>query len=114
MNPCPECGALDNTCEARFHECLAKEFEDSAYGAVHHLTCVLQREQISAQILGEHISELATPEARRSPDLILSARRLGLRRVLTLKEQVSEDVGVHYNHGRPSSLNRLISSSVSV
>ena len=35
---CPTCGASDSACETRFHECLAREFEDPAYGAVHHLT----------------------------------------------------------------------------
>lgn len=35
---CDECGALDNTCEERFNGCLAKEFEDPAYGRVHNLT----------------------------------------------------------------------------
>jgi hypothetical protein len=35
---CPECGAPDNNCETRYHECLVKEFTDADYGAVHHLT----------------------------------------------------------------------------
>jgi len=39
---CPECGAAPDggeSCEERFHRCLALEFEDSAgYGAVHNLT----------------------------------------------------------------------------
>ncbi len=35
---CPECGALDNACETRFHEFLVKEFEEAGYGTVHHLT----------------------------------------------------------------------------
>lgn len=35
---CEECGAPDNACELRFHECLAWEFEDAAYGRVHNLT----------------------------------------------------------------------------
>jgi len=47
---CPECGAPDSACEARFHECLAKEFEEAAYGAVHHLT-------VAAYIL-QHSSKL--------------------------------------------------------
>jgi len=47
---CPECGAADNACETRFHECLAREFEDPAYGAVHHLT-------VSAYML-QHSSKL--------------------------------------------------------
>ena len=35
---CSECGAPDNSCEERFNECLAKEFEDARYGRVHNLT----------------------------------------------------------------------------
>lgn len=35
---CRDCGAADIACEARFHEFLALEFENAAYGAVHHLT----------------------------------------------------------------------------
>ena len=41
-NICPECGAAPapgESCEERFHRCLALEYEDWAgYGAVHHLT----------------------------------------------------------------------------
>lgn len=40
--PCPECGAAPaggESCEERFHRCLALEYEDWAgYGAVHNLT----------------------------------------------------------------------------
>jgi Family of unknown function (DUF5946) len=53
VNPCPECGAADSACETRFHECLAKEFEDPAYGTVHQLT-------VAAYML-QHSSKL-TPE----------------------------------------------------
>ena len=35
---CEECGAPGNSCEARFNDCLAREFEQPAYGKVHHLT----------------------------------------------------------------------------
>ena len=35
---CPECGAPAGECETRYHECLAKEFSEPGYGAVHHLT----------------------------------------------------------------------------
>ena len=35
---CPECGAPDNLCQARFDEFLALEFTDPGYGAVHNLT----------------------------------------------------------------------------
>ncbi len=47
---CSECGASGNQCEERFHACLAKEFEDIGYGAVHHLT-------VSAYML-QHSSKL--------------------------------------------------------
>lgn len=47
---CSECGASGNQCEERFHACLAKEFEDAGYGAVHHLT-------VSAYML-QHSSKL--------------------------------------------------------
>jgi len=50
---CPECGALDSVCEARFHECLAREFEDPAYGAVHHLTIAAYMLQHSSQLTRE-------------------------------------------------------------
>ncbi|HEX8993159.1 MAG TPA: DUF5946 family protein [Anaerolineales bacterium] len=47
---CTECGAPGNACEVRFHECLAREFEDPRYGSVHNLT-------VSAFML-QHSSEL--------------------------------------------------------
>jgi hypothetical protein len=50
---CPECGAPDNACEARFHECLALEFQDPGYGAVHHLTVIAYTLQHSSQLTRE-------------------------------------------------------------
>jgi len=50
---CPECGAKDSACEARFHECLAREFEDPAYGVVHHLTVIAYMLQHSSQLTRE-------------------------------------------------------------
>ena len=47
---CPECGAQDNACEARFHECLALEFSDAAYSAVHHLTVAAYMLQHSSKL----------------------------------------------------------------
>ena len=47
---CEECGAPGNECEARFNECLVKEFEDPGYGKVHNLT-------VSAYML-QHSSKL--------------------------------------------------------
>jgi len=53
LNPCPECGAADNACEARFQECLALEFSDAGYGAVHHLTVVAYMLQHSSKLTRE-------------------------------------------------------------
>jgi hypothetical protein len=50
---CPECGAPDVACEPRFHECLVKEFEDPAYGAVHHLTVATYMLQHSSKLTRE-------------------------------------------------------------
>jgi len=50
---CPECGALDDTCEARFHEFLALEFTDPNYGAVHHLTVSTYMIQHSSKLTRE-------------------------------------------------------------
>ena len=47
---CSECGAPDDACEARFDECLVKEFEYPRYGRVHNLT-------VSAYML-QHSSKL--------------------------------------------------------
>ena len=50
---CPECNAPDNGCEAHFHECLAREFEKTLYGSVHHLTVVAYMLQHSSQLTRE-------------------------------------------------------------
>jgi hypothetical protein len=47
---CPECGAPDNACETRFYECLALEFQNPSYGAVHHLTVIAYTLQHSSQL----------------------------------------------------------------
>ena len=47
---CPECGANGSLCKERFDECLALEFSNMRYGAVHHLT-------VSAYML-QHSSRL--------------------------------------------------------
>ena len=74
---CPECGAqniADTTCETRYHECLVKEFSDSGYGAVHHLT-------VAAYLL-QHSSKL-------SQEGWLETRRL-LREFLIEKKSPAE------------------------
>ena len=41
MEPCPSCGAvweIGQDCQQKFNECIALEFSDPAFGAVHHLT----------------------------------------------------------------------------
>ncbi len=50
---CPECGAPNSACEARFNECLALEFSDAAYGAVHHLTVAAYMVQHSSKLTRE-------------------------------------------------------------
>ncbi len=50
---CPECGAPDNDCETRYHECLVKEFTDADYGAVHHLTVAAYMLQHSSKLTKE-------------------------------------------------------------
>jgi hypothetical protein len=47
---CPECGAQDGACEARYHECLVKEFTDAGYGTVHHLTVAAYMLQHSSKL----------------------------------------------------------------
>ena len=84
----PECGAADDACEARFHECLAKEFEDAAYGTVHHLTVATYMFQHSSKLthegwlqecnlLKEFLVENKSPAfiRQQSKDLIDSGRR---------------------------------------
>lgn len=48
---CPECGGPD--CRSRFDECLALEFTDAGYGAVHHLTVTAYMLQHSSQLTRE-------------------------------------------------------------
>lgn len=53
MNNCPECGASDNLCHARFDEFLVLEFTDSGYGAVHNLTVATYMLQHSSKMSKE-------------------------------------------------------------
>lgn len=50
---CPECGAIDSLCKSRFDECLALEFSDLRYGAVHNLTVCAYMLQHSNQLSRE-------------------------------------------------------------
>lgn len=53
MMSCPECGALDILCQARFDEFLVLEFTDAGYGAVHHLTVAAYMVQHSSKMTRE-------------------------------------------------------------
>jgi hypothetical protein len=50
---CPECGAHDELCKARFDEFLVLEFTDMGYGAVHNLTVATYMLQHSSQLSRE-------------------------------------------------------------
>ncbi len=50
---CPECGAKNAGCQARFDEFLALEFTDAAFGAVHHLTVAAFMLQHSSRLTRE-------------------------------------------------------------
>jgi hypothetical protein len=50
---CPECGASDQLCQARFDEFLVLEFTDAGYGAVHHLTVAAFMVQHSSRMTRE-------------------------------------------------------------
>ena len=53
MKTCPECGAPETACDARYNECLALEFSDPGYGAVHHLTVATYMLQHSSKLTRE-------------------------------------------------------------
>ena len=50
---CPECGAADRLCQARFDDFLVLEFTDAAYGKVHHLTVATYMVQHSSRLTRE-------------------------------------------------------------
>ena len=53
-NPCPECGAPEALCQARFDEFLAREFTDpGGYGSVHNLTVAAYMVQHSSRLTRE-------------------------------------------------------------
>jgi hypothetical protein len=85
---CPECGAVDSLCKARFDEFLALEFSDMRYGAVHNLTVCAFMLQHSSQIskqgwlherelLREFIIENKPPDfvRKQNRDLVDSGKR---------------------------------------
>lgn len=85
---CPECGAPDTLCQARFDEFLVLEFTDAGYGAVHHLTVATFMVQHSSRmtregwmyerdLLREFLVEKKTPAAIRKQikDTVDSGKR---------------------------------------
>jgi hypothetical protein len=50
---CPECGAPDSACAARFDEFLVLEFTNADFGAVHHLTVAAYMLQHSSKLTCE-------------------------------------------------------------
>ena len=50
---CEECGAPGNSCEARFNDCLAREFEQPTFGKVHNLTVSTYMLQHSSRLTRE-------------------------------------------------------------
>lgn len=47
---CPECSAAASLCKSRFDKCLALEFSNLRYGAVHNLTVCAYMLQHSSQL----------------------------------------------------------------
>jgi hypothetical protein len=85
---CPECGAADNLCQARFDEFLVLEFTDPGYGTVHHLTVATYILQHSSkmtregwlherELLREFLVEKKPPEfiRKQNKDLVDSGKR---------------------------------------
>lgn len=83
---CPECGTM--YCRRRFNECLALEFSDMRYGAVHHLTVSAYMLQHSSRLtregwlherklLREFLVENKSPSfiRKQNRDLVDSGRR---------------------------------------
>ncbi len=88
MNRCPECGALDSLCQARFDEFLVLEFTDTGYGAVHNLTVATYMLQHSSklskegwlyerELLREFLVENKSPQfiRKQNKDLVDSGKR---------------------------------------
>ena len=85
---CPECGAPNNSCKARFDEFLILEFTDAGYGAVHHLTVAAFMVQHSSKLtregwlfernlLREFLVENKSPEyiRKQNKDMVDSGKR---------------------------------------
>ena len=85
---CPECGAPEHLCQARFDEFLVLEFTDPSYGAVHHLTVATYMLQHSSkmtregwlherELLREFLIENKPPQfiRKQNKDLVDSGKR---------------------------------------
>ena len=85
---CPECGALETLCKARFDEILVLEFTEACFGAVHHLTVAAYMLQHSSKLtregwlhmrglLHEFLVENIPPEfiRKQNRDLVDSGKR---------------------------------------
>jgi hypothetical protein len=85
---CPECGAADNLCQARFDEFLVLEFTDPGFGAVNHLTVATYMLQHSSkmtragwlherELVREFLVENKSPEfiRKQNKDLVDSGKR---------------------------------------
>jgi hypothetical protein len=85
---CPECGAIENLCQARFDEFLVLEFTDPGYGIVHNLTVATFMLQHSSrmsregwlyerELLREFLVENKSPELirKQNKDVVDSGKR---------------------------------------
>jgi len=80
---CPECGAPDHLCQARFDEFLVLEFTDAGYGAVHHLTV--------AAYMVQHSSKMTREGWMYEPDL-LREFLVGKKTPAMIRKQIKDTV----------------------
>ena len=83
MSNCPECGAPENLCQARFDEFLVLEFTDAGYGAVHHLTV--------AAFMVQHSSKM-TPEGWRYERDLLREFLVEKKTPAAIRKQIKDTV----------------------
>jgi hypothetical protein len=80
---CPECGAPDQLCQARFDEFLILEFTDAGFGAVHHLTV--------AAYMVQHSSKM-TPEGWKYERDLLREFIVEKKTPATIRKQIKDTV----------------------
>lgn len=73
---------------------------------------LVEGQESFAQVVREHVTQLAAPQGRRNPIGVLLQESFGERRVLGRKVQVGNDVRVDHDHGRPSSMAASISAAL--